>query len=146
MQRNKQPVATTERLQEIASHWIEEGWQKGDPAVVDEWHAAGFVDHSAGDRSSGREGFKEGIRQLYAAFSDFYAVIEDLTIDTAAGKVAVHWTATGTHTGSFMGLEPTGRRIHFEGIEVIRIERDRIVERWGEWDGIGLLRQLGVRW
>jgi steroid delta-isomerase-like uncharacterized protein len=144
MQQNKHSLAIAERLQEIASHWIEEGWQKGNPAVVDELHAASFVDHSAGDRSSGREGFKEGITQLYAAFSDFYAVIQDLIIDAATGKVTVRWTATGTHTGSFMGLEPTGKRIHFEGIEVIRLEGDRIVERWGEWDGIGLLRQLGV--
>jgi steroid delta-isomerase-like uncharacterized protein len=144
VQQSRQSVATAERLRDIARRWIEEGWQRGNPAVVDELHAVSFVDRSSGDRASGREGFREGIAQLYAAFFDFYAVIEDLIIDTAAGKVAVLWTATGTHTGPFMGLEPTGKRIHFEGIEVIRIEGDRIVERWGEWDGIGLLRQLGV--
>jgi predicted ester cyclase len=41
-----------------------------------------------------------------------------------------------------MGAAPTGRRITFAGIEIIRVENERIVERWGEWDGIDLLRQL----
>ena len=143
MEQNQGSATTAERLQEIAHRWMEEGWQKGNLAVDDELHAAGFVDRSSGDRASGREGFKEGIAQLYAAFSDFYAVIEDLVVDAAGGKVAVRWTATGTHTGPFMGIKPTGQQVCFAGIEIIRIENEQIVERWGEWDGIELLRQLG---
>jgi predicted ester cyclase len=33
--------------------------------------------------------------------------------------------------------------VRFKGIEIIRVRDDRIVERWGEWDGIDLLVQLG---
>jgi steroid delta-isomerase-like uncharacterized protein len=132
-------MTTLQRLQAIAQRWIEEGWQKGNPGVVDELHAPGFVDRSSAGRAPGREGFKEGIAQLYAAFPDFYCEIQDLVVDEAAGKVAIRWAASGTHRGPFMGLEPTGRRIAFQGIEIIRIEDERIVERWGEWDGMALL-------
>jgi steroid delta-isomerase-like uncharacterized protein len=132
-----------ERLGGIAQRWIEQGWQKGDASMVDELHAADFVDHDAAGRAADRAGFKAGILELYAAFPDLYAVIEDLVVDAAAGKVAVRWSATGTHRGAFMGVPPTGRRIIFRGIEIIRVEDERIVERWGEWDGIDLLRQLG---
>ncbi len=63
-------------------------------------------------------------------------------VDEAANKVAVRWTATGSHRESFMDVEPTGKRINFRGIEIVRIERGQIVERWGEWNGIELMEQL----
>jgi predicted ester cyclase len=110
--------------------------------MVDELHAPLFVDHDSAGRTSDRQGFKAGIVQLYAAFPDFYAVVEDLVVDTAAMKVAVRWVASGTHQGVFMGIPPTGRRIAFQGIEIIRIEGERIAERWGEWNGIDLLEVL----
>jgi steroid delta-isomerase-like uncharacterized protein len=132
-----------EHLGDIARRWMEQGWQRGDAGVVDELHAVDFVDHAAAGRAADRAGFKQGILDLYAAFPDFNAVVEDLVIDAAAGKVAVRWSASGTQRGAFMGVPPSGRRITFAGIEIIRVEDGRIVERWGEWDGIDLLRQLG---
>ena len=63
-----------EGLKAIARRWIEEGWQQGRADMVDELHAPHFVDHDSAGRTSDREGFKEGIIQLYAAFPDFYAV------------------------------------------------------------------------
>ena len=135
--------ATMEGLKAIARRWIEGGWQQGRADMVDELHAPHFVDHDSAGRTSDREGFKEGIIQLYAAFPDFHAVIEDLVVDAAAMKVVVRWVANGTHRGTFMGIPPTGKRIAFQGIEIIRLEGERIVERWGEWNGIDLLEQLG---
>jgi steroid delta-isomerase-like uncharacterized protein len=135
------PGAETE-IYTIARRWIECGWQKGQSEVVDELHAPNFVDHNPAGRGSDNHGFKEGIVQLYAAFPDFYARIEDILIDAAQGKAAVRWTATGTHRGAFMGCDPTGRVIRFKCIEIIRIDNGRIAERWGEWNPVELLEQL----
>ena len=55
----------------------------------------------------------------------------------------MRWAAVGTHRGAYLGAEPTGRRVTFKGIEVIRVRDGRIAERWGEWDGLELLGQLG---
>ena len=129
-------------LEEIARRWIEEGWQRGRTGMVDELHAAEFVDHDSAGRTPNREGFKQGIAELYVGFPDLYAEIEDLVVDSESGSVAVRWSATGTHEGPFMGLPPTGNRVAFKGIEIIRVDRGRIVERWGEWDGIDLLQQM----
>lgn len=130
-------------MKEIAQRWIEEGWQKGQTSVVDKLHARDFVDHDAAGRSPDRQGFKESIVQLYAGFPDLFAVIDQMVVDLTTSKVALRWTATGTHKGVFMGIPPTGKRITFKGIEIIRVENDHIVERWGEWNGIELLQQLG---
>ena len=137
--------AAVEGLKAVAHRWMEEGWQRGRADAVDELHAPDFVDHDPAGRRPDREGFKEGILQLYAAFPDFYAEIEDLVIDAARGKVTVRWAANGTHRGTFMGVPPTGKRIAFRGIEIIRVENERVVERWGEWNGIELLEQLEGR-
>lgn len=134
--------AATQTLAGIAIRWIEEIWQKGDARAIDDLHAPGFVDHDPGRRAPDRDGFKRGVIDLYAAFPDFHAVIEDIVVDAARGTVSVRWSALGTHAGPYLEVAPTGRCIRFKGIEIIRIVDGRIVERWGEWDGLDLLDQL----
>jgi steroid delta-isomerase-like uncharacterized protein len=131
-----------QQLEEIAHRWIEEGWQRGRVGMVDELHSTDFVDHDAAGRAPDRAGFKQGIAELYVGFPDLFTEIEDLVVDPDRGSVAIRWSTTGTHEGPFMGLPPTGNRVSFKGIEIIRIHGGRIVERWGEWDGIELLQQL----
>ena len=43
-----------------------------------------------------------------------------------------------------MGVPPTGATIVLTGIQVFRIDGDKIVERWGQLDQMGLARQLGL--
>ena len=135
------PTADTMRV--IAHRWIEEGWQRGDVSVVDELHSPDFVDRDSAGRPSGNDGFKQGIVVLFRAFPDFRARVQDLVVDTENGTVAVRWTAVGSHNGEYLGAPPSGKQVRFKGIEIIRIRNDQIVERWGEWDGIELLVQLG---
>ena len=131
-------------LKAIAERWMQEVWQQGKIDAIDDLHAPNFQDRSPAGRATDNAGYKEGLHELFTAFPDFHAITDDLVIDTAAGKVAVRWSATGTHRGTFMGMAPTNKPITFRGIEILRIENGRIVERWGEWDGIDLLQQLGV--
>lgn len=131
-------------LRAIALRWMVELWQNGNAEAVDNLHAPGFIDHSPGSRNADNEGFKSGVRSHYKAFPDFYAATEELAIDEAAGKVTILWAATGTHVGEYLGVSPSGRRIAFRGIKILRIENDKVVERWGEWDGMDLFVQLGL--
>jgi steroid delta-isomerase-like uncharacterized protein len=136
-------LPTTTEMERIARRWIEEGWRRGNAAIVDELHATHFVDHDSAGRAADNEGFKMGIERLYEAFPDLAAEVRELILDTDTGTVAVRWSALGTHEGPYLGAAPSGRKLSFKGIEIIRIRDGRIVERWGEWDGIGLLEQLG---
>ena len=51
---------------------------------------------------------------------------------------------TGTHTGDFMGIAATGTQVKFPGMYMVRIKEGKIVEHWGEEDGVSLLTQLGA--
>ena len=90
----------------------------------------------------GLEGAKVAHQIMLAGFPDYQTIIEDLMAegDTVAARI----TMTGTHQGSFMGIPPTGKFISFTGIYIARIASGKIVEHWGEEDGVSLLQQLGV--
>ena len=138
------PASQACELRAIALQWMEDGWQKGCADVVDRLHSVDFVDHHPAGRNPDNAGFKDGIEQLFRAFPDFFAVTDDLVIDTKASTVAVRWHATGTHLGTFMNVQASEKNLSFSGIEIIHIENGKIVGRWGEWDGEAILRQLGV--
>lgn len=43
-----------------------------------------------------------------------------------------------------MGVEPTGREVELSGIVIFRIGDGQIVERWAQFDTMGMLRQIGA--
>jgi len=52
---------------------------------------------------------------------------------------------TGTHTGNFWGIPPTGKRVKLTAIYIVRIADGKSVEHWGEEDGMQVLKQLGFK-
>lgn len=90
---------------------------------------------------SGLEGAKQVHRTTLIGMPDWHTRIDDLVAE--GDKVAARITMTGTHTGDFWGMPATGRRVEFTGIYLVRISNARIVEHWGEEDGVALLQQLG---
>ncbi len=56
--------------------------------------------------------------------------------------VAVTWRMTGTHTGSYHGAPPTGRRVAVEGTTRFTLKEGRIHRMASRWDAEGLRRQL----
>jgi len=91
---------------------------------------------------SGIEGAKAAHRIMLVGFPDYQVVIEDLFAE--GDKVAARITMSGTNAGAFMGIPATGKFISFTGMYIARIEDGKIVEHWGEEDGVSLLSQLGV--
>lgn len=91
---------------------------------------------------TGIEGAKAAHRIMLAGFPDYQTIIDDLIAE--GDKVVARITMSGTNTGSFMGMPPTGKQVSFTGIYIARIANGKIVEHWGEEDGVSLLQQLGV--
>ena len=117
---------------------------EGDLAGADDLIAADLVDHgSLPGFGPGGEGFKQFFALWRAAFPDSRFTVEDLIAE--GDRVAARVTVWGTHSGPFVGLAPTGKRVVVTGIVISRISAGKIVELWEETDDLGLLRQLGVR-
>jgi predicted ester cyclase len=91
---------------------------------------------------SGLEGAKAVHRMAVAGMTDFHTEIQDLLGE--GDKVVARVLITGIHTGDFFGIPATGKHVAFTGIYIARIANGKIVEHWGEEDGVSLLQQLGV--
>jgi len=122
---------------------LNQGFRTGNLAALDDVIAANIVDHNpAPGQGTGLEGAKQAFSQFFAAFPDLQFTVEDMIAE--GDKVASRVTARGTHKGDFQGLPATGKQVTQTGIDILRIAGGKIVERWGEFDNLGLLQQLGV--
>jgi steroid delta-isomerase-like uncharacterized protein len=119
------------------------GPSKGDIAAADELLAPDFSLHVPLPVSGpGIEAINNVITTCRAAFGGLNVTIDDMMADR--DKVTCRFTARGVHTGEFMGIPPTGRKITMTGIEIFRIENGKIAELWGEANLMGLAQQLGM--
>jgi steroid delta-isomerase-like uncharacterized protein len=109
--------------------------------VIDRFFAEDFVSHNNPPGfPPGVEGVKQFFEMFRTAFPDAAVAIDELVAD--GDRVAVATTLTGTHEGTLMGVEPTGRSVSVTGIDIVRIEGGKIVEHRGLTDIVGLMRQL----
>jgi steroid delta-isomerase-like uncharacterized protein len=79
---------------------------------------------------------------MMVAFPDLDRKVDDLVAE--GDRVVARWSATGTQTGPFMGMPPSGKVATNSGITIFRISGGRIVEEWSESDMLGLLQQVGA--
>ena len=91
----------------------------------------------------GLEGAKLVHQKTLTGMPDYHTAIEDLIAE--GDKVAARVRITGTHTGDFYGIPPTGRHIDLTGMYIVRIADGKIVEHWGEENGVTVFRQLGFK-
>lgn len=138
-------MATTTRENEEIVRRFFDAWNEADFEAIEELVADDAEHHDPADPPdvpAGPEGEKRRIELYQSAFPDATLEIEDVVAE--GDEVAVRWTATGTHEGEFMGVEPTGNEVEIAGLEIRRIEDGRIAESWAVFDALGLLQQLGV--
>ncbi|MEV0803248.1 ester cyclase [Kribbella sp. NPDC050281] len=115
----------------------------GDWDLFDELWSDDFVDHTpqpgAGADKAGVKGLYLGIRE---AFPDFSPEIHWQV--AADNLVTTYKTYHGTHRGEFLGIAPTGRKVSFYTIDVMRVVDGKITEHWGVATLLDLLQQLGA--
>ena len=85
---------------------------------------------------------RRGFAALHEAFPDMRIAEADSIRE--GDKAAFRWLMSGTHMGEFLGVAPSGERIEAMGMDIVRLAEGEIVEHWGEFDAMGMLRQLGV--
>ena len=135
-------LMSTEQNKANARRFYEEVWNQGNLAVADELNAINFVDESLQPPIRSLEDLKHFVTMYRTAFPDAHFTIEDIIAE--GDKVAVRFTATGTHQGDLMGIAPTGKHVTATGISIIRYENGKSMEGWANFDDLGMLQQLGV--
>jgi len=86
------------------------------------------------------QGLKQLNQGLRAGIPD--AKAEIVEIIASGDWVAARLRWTGTHTGEFLGLPPTGKTFSITEFEIVRCANGQIVELRNVFDGAGLMAQL----
>ncbi|MGH2544906.1 MAG: ester cyclase [Ardenticatenaceae bacterium] len=113
-----------------------------DQAALNELLAPDFVAHKATPDPLNREALLQGINMMSAAFRDNHYTIEDQIAEGDRVVTRVTWQAT--HTGDFQGHPPTHKQVEVSGIAIERHKDGKIVERWLNYDELGVMQQLGL--
>jgi len=111
--------------------------------LADQIYAANVVDRNpAPGQGPGRDGIKQLIALYHAVFPDLHVTNEEIIV--SGDRAVLRWSAVGTHEGDQLGVPPTHRQIRLAGIDILRIADGRIVERWGEANGLKMMQQMGA--
>jgi steroid delta-isomerase-like uncharacterized protein len=130
-----------ERYERIIEAWAE-AWNVGHVDALDRIMGPEYVRHDNNGTRVGLDEHKRRILALRAAFPDLNSVVEDIFGER--DRIAIRWTATGTHRGEYLGVPATGRPVTINGISLGRIHARRIVEEWVTWDPLQMLFALDI--
>ncbi len=121
-----------------------DAWNAHDARAVAACYAPDFVgdDIALAEPQHGTESIRKLTLYYLRAFPDLAVTVDGRVIDGDA--VALIWTLTGTHRGTFMNIPPTGRHTSVRGTTYLTIRDGLIVRATRIWDLAGLLRGMGL--
>lgn len=137
-----------EQTKTIVRRFYEELWNNRNLDVADEIIAPDCVTHqlrSGADSVAvprGPEAVKHHITEWLNGFPDLSFTVEQMIAETE--QVVSRSVMRGTHTGSWLGIAPTGKQLSIRMIVTQRIVSGKIVEDWVLVEALGFFQQIGL--
>ena len=122
-------------------------WNAHDLDAIMGMHAPDmvFANHTAGESAEG-ETVRGHIGAIFETWPDIAFTTRRLYVRD--GLVVQEWTAAATHSRTMrrgeIVAEPTGRRVEWDGLDVIPFEDGRIMRKDVYSDSVSILRQVGL--
>ncbi len=133
---------SVEENKAVVRRLLDQGWNGRKMAAFDELCLPTFANHDPSTDVRDLAGLKQFAIEIVTAFPDAHVTVDEMIGE--GDLVAKRWTFHGTHSGSFMGVAPTEKRVEFTGTTTYRVINGRIVDSWWNWDTMGVLKQLGA--
>ena len=140
MQRTLNDPETLQRNKALVEQIVERIFVRQEDAAIDELVSEDFTPHTFGPMPPGREGLRAGMKRAGAGVSEPEFTIHDMVAE--GDRVAARLTTSAKHTGTFMGIEPSGRRYSIDEIHIFRLRDGQLVEHWHAFDTASLMAQL----
>ena len=90
----------------------------------------------------GPEALIEAAQEFHRGIPEFHDAPELVLVE--GDRVAYLGQIAGKQEGELFGFPPTGRRMRVWGVNFFRMEDDKIIERWGQFDVLSMMQQLGL--
>jgi steroid delta-isomerase-like uncharacterized protein len=139
-------TTASEQLHEVIAAY-NEAWNAHDVQRIRSLHAPDMVfeNHTAGESAVGEQA-RAHIASIFETWPDIEFSTRRLYV--REGLVVQEWTATATHAKTMrrgdIVAEPSGRRIEWNGMDVIPFENGKIKRKDVYSDSISILRQVGL--
>ena len=123
---------TTSANKAAARSYFEMVLNQGDMVEAGRIFAEGIQFHYPMEDLDGIYALNQYIMDVRAAFPDIRFAISDLVGEAA--QVAARWSLSGTQTGPFKGLPPSGVKVDVPGITLFQFTNGKISEMWVSFD------------
>ena len=133
----------SERNKAVVRELTEEIWNGRKLERIPDFYAADYVvDYRPYvPIRTGRDAIRETVERAFATFPDYHEEIRELIAE--GEKVVVCLTISGTQTGQWGRLAPTGIRAEFNEVAILESRDGKIVHKRGYADNLTALQQLG---
>ena len=136
-----------EENKQLVARFVDVCQTQHDLNFADEIFHAEFVNHYAPEGRAIRAatdrpaaGFQAFYGRLLQAFPDATMEIDEQLAER--DLVATRKTFRGTHRGELWDLPPTGNRVEWEFIDILRIQDGQLIEHWTSMDMEALRIQM----
>ena len=129
--------------EELVRRWHEEGINQQQPDLALELCTDDFQFHFAlttPDYPEGAAALKHWLIGTFDFFPDFTIEINDLVSD--GEKVAFRANIKATQGGKIFGIEPSGKKLSWSSMGIVRVENGKMAEFWWMPDLFTLMDQL----
>ncbi len=126
----------------IISRYVE-ATNQGELDVLDNLVVPDYVEHDpVPGQKPGREGLKEAYTMFNTPFPDLAFIFDDVIAegDLVVGRGVI----SGTHKAEFFGVPATGKKVHWTGTRLFRLNDLKVTDGWVNIDMMGLMQQMGV--
>jgi steroid delta-isomerase-like uncharacterized protein len=126
-----------------------QAWNDHDVEAILAMHTGDsvFQNHTSGGKAVGRAAIREILREVFASFPDIR--FDARRTYVCDGVVTQEWTATGTlaipFTRGGTTVQPTGRRVSWNGVDVIPFAGNLVARKDVYADSMSFLRALGFK-
>lgn len=135
---------TIDKHKELVWRVYDTTFNRKNPAAARDCYAADYRCHTPlhPDGAVDRDGIEGDGDLVLSALPDVTVTFADAFGE--GDRLVVRHVFHGTHTGSLLGIPPSGRTVTVSGTDIYRIEDGRIAEEWAQPDLFGLLQQIGA--
>ena len=142
------PKSDSPKNEQLVRRFLEDFWNGRKLTLADELVARDCQTHQLRSGASitsvprGPKEMKTHVAEWLRGFPDLKLTIEQLF--SAGDKVFTESVMEGTHTGTWLEIPATNKRVTIRMMTVHRLARGKIAEDWVLVESLGFFQQLGL--